>query len=410
MIIFEKFGRFWRRTRGIYYGTGSVSAAAQYAGVTLVKRLHLYRGLILTRPWRRSRPRPPGSALSVMVVVSGGLGDLIVIGRFLRDLAASAEPFTFDVFAATPDLARWVFADVPGFGDAYLDVMQDVSVSFYDIRLMLNQLAIVHYESVNWRQLKKSKRFLNIVMTMGKSRRQGLEPYVQYHPRMDNGLARLAVYRGRSRRDFLHSMAGLEFGGDRLNIEADDTIVERLGLSGRLYITVHNGFDTNFVISTQRATKCYPHFSEVISRIKQARPDLIVVQLGTVTSDRISVVDLNLVGKTNLKEVAGLLKKAVLHLDNEGGLVHLSASLGGRSLVVFGPTPSDYFGYPDNINVDPVTCGGCWWIDELWMNRCIRGHEKPACVYDQPPERVADRALAALGPAKVVRLPTVRSV
>jgi hypothetical protein len=396
MIIVKKFGRFWRRTRGVYCGTGSMMAAAQYAGATLVKRLHLYRGLILARPWRRSQPRPPGSALSVMVVVSGGLGDLVIIGRFLRDLAATVEPFAFDVFTATPDLASWVFAGIPGFGGAYLDVMQDVSGSSYDIRLFLNQLAIVHYESVQWRQLKKAKRFLEVVMEMGKVRRQGLEPYVQYHPRMDNGLARLAVYRGRSRRDFLHYMAGLEYGGDRLNIEADDTIIERLRLVGKPYITVHNGFDTNFVISGQRATKCYPHFADAVSRIKAARPDLTIIQIGTVTSDAVESVDLNLIGKTNLKEVAGLLKKSILHLDNEGGLVHLSASYGGRCLVVFGPTPSDYFGYPDNINVDPVTCGGCWWIDELWMNRCIRGHENPACVYDQPPERVATAALKAL--------------
>jgi hypothetical protein len=396
MIIVEKFGRFWRRTRGVYHGTGSLMVAAQYAAITLAKRLHLYKGLIVAQSWRRSRPRVPGSALSMMVVVSGGLGDLIVIGRFLRDLAAYAEPFTFDVFAATPDLARWVFAEIPGFGDAYLDVMQDVGGWSYDIRLFLNQLAVVHYESVQWQKLKKAKRFLEVVTTMGKVRHQGLEPYVQYHPRMDNGLARLAVYRGRSRRDFLHYMAGIEFGGDRLNIEADDTIVERLGLNDVPYITVHNGFDTNFVISAQRATKCYPHFSEVVSHIKQERPDLVIVQLGTVTSECISSVDLNLIGKTNLKEVAGLLKRAVLHLDNEGGLVHLAGSLGGRSLVVFGPTPSDYFGYPENINIDPIMCGGCWWIDELWMNRCIRGYDKPACVFEQPPEKVAAAALKAL--------------
>ncbi|MBN8936380.1 MAG: glycosyltransferase family 9 protein [Rhizobiales bacterium] len=371
-------------------------AAAQYAGVTLIKRLYLYRGLIFARPWRRSRPGPPGSALSVMMVVSGGLGDLIVIGRFLRDLAATVEPFTFDVFTAMPHLARWVYADIPGFRDAYPDVMQDVNGTSYDIRLFLSQLAIVQHESVQWWQLKKAKRFLEVVLKMEKMRRQELEPYVQYHPRMDNGLARLAVYRGRSRRDFLHYTAGLEFGGNRLDIEADDTIIERLGLSSAPYITVHNGFDTNFVVSTHRATKCYPHFSDVIAHIKQKRPELIIVQLGTVTSDHISTVDLNLIGKTNLKEVAGLLKKSILHLDNEGGLVHLSASLGGRSLVVFGPTPSDYFGYPENINVDPINCGGCWCIDELWMNRCMRGETQPVCVFDQPPGRVADMALKVL--------------
>lgn len=163
-------------------------------------------------------------------------------------------------------------------------------------------------------------------------------------------------------------------------------------------MTVHNGFDTNFVIAGQRATKCYPHFAEVATGLKAARPDLIVVQIGTTTSDPMPGVDLNLIGQTSLREVAGLLRATALHLDNEGGLVHLAACYGRRSLVVFGPTPSDYFGYPHNINVDPVRCGGCWWIDELWMDRCPRGMAQPECMFTQPPERIVALALAALAP------------
>lgn len=193
-------------------------------------------------------------------------------------------------------------------------------------------------------------------------------------------------------------MVGIDYAGDQLAIGSDDTALERFGLTGRNFVTVHNGFDTNFVIAGQRATKCYPHFAEVATGLKAARPDLIVVQIGTTTSDPMPGVDLNLIGQTSLREVAGLLRATALHLDNEGGLVHLAACYGRRSLVVFGPTPSDYFGYPHNINVDPVRCGGCWWIDELWMDRCPRGMAQPECMFTQPPERIVALALAALAP------------
>ncbi|MGH7047002.1 MAG: glycosyltransferase family 9 protein [Stellaceae bacterium] len=335
--------------------------------------------------------------LVLSVTVSGGLGDLIVIARCVRDLGVEAEPFAFDVFAPLPDLARWVFSAVPGFEEAYPDTLEDMLGRSYDLRLRINQTIVIHYESTRWPRIREALRMATAVGSISRARRRGgLDPYILNHPRLDNGLARKAVYANRSRNDFLHSMAGLTYGGDRLDLSADDTIRTRLGLEDRLYITVHNGFDANFIIAGEQATKCYPHFAEVIARLKAARPDLLAIQIGTTTSKPIPAVDLNLIGRTNLREAAGLLRGACLHLDNEGGLVHLAACYGRRSLVVFGPTPSDYFGYPHNINVDPIRCGGCWWIDELWMDRCPRGLEQPECVFTQPPERVAALALTAL--------------
>ena len=130
--------------------------------------------------------------------------------------------------------------------------------------------------------------------------------------------------------------------------------------------------------------------------IKKARPDLRIVQIGTTTSESIADVDLCLIGQTNLQEVSGLLRASMLHLDNEGGLVHLAACQGRRSLVVFGPTPSDYFGYAGNININPLKCGNCWWLDDLWMDHCPRGLAQPECMFSQPPEHVATLAIEAL--------------
>jgi hypothetical protein len=71
--------------------------------------------------------------------------------------------------------------------------------------------------------------------------------------------------------------------------------------------------------------------------------------------------------------------------------------MGRQSCVVFGPTSSRYFGYPANINVDPSFCGGCWWINETWMNHCPRGFATARCMTEQPAAVVA-RAAEALFP------------
>jgi ADP-heptose:LPS heptosyltransferase len=111
----------------------------------------------------------------------------------------------------------------------------------------------------------------------------------------------------------------------------------------------------------------------------------------------LDAVNLNLIKRTSLQQAAGLIKAALMHIDNEGGLVHLARCLGVESAVVFGPTPSNYFGYPGNVNIDPAFCGGCWWSTETWMDRCPRGFEAARCMTEQPPDSVAaaiDRHLA----------------
>ena len=407
--MLARLSRLTRRASFVYHETGSRRAAFDFFCKSLATKAstvatHLWSFRRYLMPWRmlaearRLEAIRSDGRLAIAITVSGGLGDLIVIARWMRDLATSVEPFSFDVFASSPSLAGWVFSAVPGFGRAYPDTLDDLAGRGYDLRLRVNQTVVVRYESVRWARLRKAPRMVAVTAKMNAARqRGGLEPYILNHPRLDNGLARKAVYAGRNRNDFLHSLTGLDYGGDLLGLAADDTVLERLHLTGRVFVTLHNGFDTNFVITGQRATKCYPHFAAVVAGLKAARPDLILVQIGTTTSEPIPGVDLDLIGQTTLAEVAGLLRATALHLDNEGGLVHLAACYGRRSLVVFGPTPSGYFGYPQNINVDPVRCGGCWWIDELWMDRCPRGMAQPECMFSQPPEKLVGLALAALG-------------
>lgn len=131
--------------------------------------------------------------------------------------------------------------------------------------------------------------------------------------------------------------------------------------------------------------------------IKKALPDLLVVQVGaTATGEPIGNVDLDLTGKTKLSDVAAILKETLLHIDNESGLVHMARCFGVTSCAVFGPTPSDYFGYPANINIDPPVCGNCWWIKSSWMSLCPKGYENPKCLFEQPPEKIAAAAIEHL--------------
>jgi hypothetical protein len=332
---------------------------------------------------------------SVAIAISGGIGDFLVIARFIRDFLSNAQAPQFDVFCPNPALASWAFSEVPGFRSCMHDLLFDGYKGFYDVSLRINQFVLVNWEQANWSKLREQPGLVRSIDSIIRYRPK-LDPFVECHPYMDNFLASRAVFSNASRRNFLHHIAGCSYGGDKLPLKIDAGIVKRAGLAKARYVTLHNGFDAAFVMSGDWATKCYPHFAAVIAALREQAPDVKFVQIGTVTSKPIEGVDVNLVGQTSLEEVAGLIASAVIHIDIEGGLVHVAACLGVRSCVVFGPTPSNYFGYPGNINIDPVVCGGCWWIKETWMDACPRGFATARCMSEQPPERVAERVAPAL--------------
>jgi hypothetical protein len=49
-------------------------------------------------------------------------------------------------------------------------------------------------------------------------------------------------------------------------------------------------------------------------------------------------------------------------------------------VVLFGPTPVHYYGYPTNINIVSPACGECMEAAEDWATHCVRKLEKPVCM------------------------------
>jgi hypothetical protein len=374
------------------------------AATTLAARLLLLKVPLLLRHLKatkqtnavraaveQGRNETPGE-LYLALAVSGGLGDMLVIAQFVQDLATNVGGFQFDIFSPTPKQTAWAFAKVSGFRLAYHDIAFGHTMGEYDLAMRVNQSVVVHQECVRWGSVRHNRHLMQIVDNLARFR-PTIEVFIDRHPWLDRFLAQTAVFGDATRRDFLHRMAGLPYGTAQLSVPQDASIVTRLGLGSGRYVTVHNGFDPGFVISNRRATKCYPHFGAVVAHLKAALPHLAFVQVGATTSAPIAQCDLILLNKTSLDEVAGLLANAALHLDNESGLVHLAACLGTRSAVVFGPTPSDYFGYPGNINIDPPVCGNCWWMTRTWMDVCAKGYDTPRCMTEQDPDAVAARIL-----------------
>lgn len=151
------------------------------------------------------------------------------------------------------------------------------------------------------------------------------------------------------------------------------------------YITTNYGIDMVRI-------KLWPkeYLEQLLAMIKFHRPDIEIVQLGGSNAPKLNNVDKYLFGKS-FEFAKYVLKNSMLHIDCEGGLVHLASQLGTKCVVVAGPTPIWYYGYKRNINIVATKCKDCAGVVPYWYERCMKGYEHPICMYSIKPQYVFDR-------------------
>jgi hypothetical protein len=348
--------------------------------------------------------KPDTSGVLVAFKIGGGIGDHLIAARYIRDLIAAVGEFRFDIYSSRPATANWIFSGMSQFNRCYDDYFSWSLAKFYKhypIAMWISQFVVLYEESTQWVTLHKlAPKLVRICESISRFRiARGLEEIIHAHPRLDNLLGTTAVFANLNRHNFAQAMSEIRYGGHSLSLPLDSSLRSKFALHERRYVTIHNGFDSEFQTGNgfaDRSTKVYHHFEAVLSRLRTSYPDLFVVQIGSTTSRPIDGVDLQLINKTTLAEATAILAGSMLHIDGESGLVHLAACIGTVSCVVFGPTPAAYFGYDENINITPHVCGGCWWSTKEWMTNCPRGFEEPICLAQTSPEKVANAILAHL--------------
>lgn len=163
-------------------------------------------------------------------------------------------------------------------------------------------------------------------------------------------------------------------------------------LTPQTYITIQRGINPK--LGVQETPKMWPqsYYEALIQLLKKNYPDYEIVQLGESKEHckTLAGVDIDLLGQTSWDDIKIILKHARLHIDGECGMVHLRKALhAGPSVVLFGPTPTELFGYFGNINLRGSGCSH--WCAELrgdWEYRCLKGEEKAPCMYSLKPDFV----------------------
>ena len=183
-----------------------------------------------------------------------------------------------------------------------------------------------------------------------------------------------------------------------LPLPADSNcMLHTFGLANCRYITIQRGHST-VEEKSQKNTKLWPceHYQTLIELLKKKYPSYKLVQLG-INRPGFDVdfkgIDVNLRGKTSIVQLCSVLKYASLHIDCEGGLVHLRHALhGGPSVVLFGPTSPKFYGYTENLNLRTQACAQpCEWVTDDWLTRCARRGDKHCCMRGLTPKWVLEQ-------------------
>jgi hypothetical protein len=351
--------------------------------LTSLEQLRSVRPFVAAQRVYRPKPfnRPQVAKGFIPVVATGGVGDLVISLGVCQALSEQYLPVY--LWCTYPEVARLFLPP-----DSSVIVMETPFPGF-DYWIKLNCLAIFEFER-NFKGFKDPavEKIHWKWSEFSRSREWG--PVMRFHPGIDYEAARLSQALGFARHELPYVLLGMTPQRLCPKVVAGPYDWEP-------FITVHDGYDTTQEVPV-RATKTWSlrHWRELISLLRAEIPGLMVVQLGGKTSRPIPGVDVELISKVSLTEALKILSRSQLHIDGDSGLVHAAHAMGVRSVAMFGPTPADFFGYPENVNLGPASCGGCFWLKENWLNQCALEYGSPICMDSIYPTRVARAALTVL--------------
>ncbi len=175
-------------------------------------------------------------------------------------------------------------------------------------------------------------------------------------------------------------------------IKKEKKILKKYNLQNCKYITINRGVNPQMQGVYSPKMWDLENYNILCKLLKKEFPDIKLVQTG-VSKEKCGLmqsIDVNLLGMTTLDEMIVILKNSILHIDGEGGMVHLKNALKGKSIVLFGPTNPAIYGYDNNINIrNNNACEECCdWKDENWLIKCIKTGAKATCMAEIKPQAV----------------------
>ena len=329
------------------------------------------------------------SGISIAFYMKRGMGDCIFARKFIESfITLSSQKCSIDLYVSpeTETSISLIMWDMKAIKNVFIGHSLYVAVSRrYDISMEIGLfLQITSYNHKNL--YAKDMRMAEIILELEKKITasnldlQRTSDYYVFIRRCE--LKGYNCYTG-------YSYDGIVPIGDwHVNIplkEEFETVYKDLSLPKK-YITIDYAWNEKSVL----LPKFWPftYFQELACLLKKTYPDYSLVQIGVKEAREIDAADRRLIG-ADMELVKYILQGASLHIDYEGGLVHIATQLGTQCVVLMGPSPCRFYSYDNNINLRAEICNGCMYIDESYT-QCYRRMEKPECMRSIKPNRVIE--------------------
>lgn len=334
---------------------------------------------------------------SIVFFIKGGLGDLVIARNYIWHFYQyiSKRPFELKICYHYPELLAAFGATLPGVVETATE-MDDLSGV---LKIELNRYPRILAGDVE--QLSAYSPQLGKILASWKAFQSHNRKLFDLMPQTDslcNDYAQLLGSKRINQADIGGLLGVKEVYAAPMPLPQDEqAVLKQFGLGSAPYITIQRGHSTVEERSNKN-TKLWSaeYYQELIYTLKREYSSYKLVQLGVCRegfNTDFEGIDVNLRGKTSVLELAVVLKHAALHIDCEGGLVHLRHALkGGPSVVLFGPTSPDFYGYSENLNIRTHACvRPCEWVTDDWLTRCARRTDKNCCMHSLTPQIVLEQ-------------------
>ncbi len=350
----------------------------------------------------KNEPAYVGSKYSLALSVTGGLGDMVIHKRFITELISCFPEIKIDIFAIdTCDFLKFIYSDCKNINliQPNLGVRYEQSYRRYALSIFIEGTGFIRVDEFK-RELfeKQHGDFCEKILRL-----------IEYTKKENASMSTpMYVLNGRRIYEQKNCYTWFSFDGifqiedDKVEIPVNANLLSdnyKNILQNTKYITVNYG--NGKASDGKMISKAWPfeYFEELVELIHAKYKDLTIIQLGTASSKKIKGVNQYILGE-DFNTVSCFLNYSRLHVDIDGGLVHLASQLDTKCVVLFGPTRAEMYGYKKNINIVSENCNGCFGLYNNGF-KCAKGLINPKCMYSLKPEIVAKRVIDYLGDEKV---------
>ena len=328
----------------------------------------------------------------------GTLGDYVVLLRIYQELIKYIEHTVIDIFTSHVAFAQCVFGNQPYLGEIYGEGWK--WREYHDVVLGVGDR--VYLQFLNKKRVERLEPELaEKMLFLQKSNQEEFSNYPVHSFPTTRLILERARFLGRNRYTIFQCERALEITDTNVKLAVAQSAEQEYLTFGfkKKYITFNYGAN-QCAEGKVPQTKMWPKEYHVqLNRLmKEKYPDIEVVQLGAENSEKLAGADRYIMG-ANLEVVKVILRESLCHIDCEGGLVHIATQLGTRCVVLFGPTPSWFYGYEQNINIVAEICKECLRLYPDWQTKCHK-YDRPECMYSITPEKVYERLVEHIDSVK----------